>query len=72
MKRNKGNREKMWAGQTAPFFRPWKSKKAHNRLCENLAICAALKENAPYRKIRSIFRYGLHPGRAPQPDQPVP
>ncbi|MVV51872.1 hypothetical protein EJA72_27065 [Pseudomonas sp. PB120] len=28
MKRNTGNREKMWAGQTAPFFCLQKSKKA--------------------------------------------
>ncbi|MVW89104.1 hypothetical protein EI969_24735 [Pseudomonas sp. PB101] len=28
MKRNTGNKEKMWAGQTAPFFCPQKSKKA--------------------------------------------
>ncbi|KAE9645276.1 hypothetical protein EJA70_11275 [Pseudomonas sp. PB103] len=27
MKRNTGNREKMWAGQTAPFFCPQKSQR---------------------------------------------
>ncbi|KOY03047.1 hypothetical protein AM274_09520 [Pseudomonas nunensis] len=35
MKRNTGNREKMWAGQTAPFFACRKAKRPARGLFEN-------------------------------------
>ncbi|PPA06106.1 hypothetical protein C4E44_00290 [Pseudomonas sp. MWU12-2312b] len=38
MKRNKGNREKMWAGQTAPFFAHGKAKRPTRGLFVNAGV----------------------------------
>jgi hypothetical protein len=38
MKRTKGNREKMWAGQTAPFFACRKAKRPVRAFFENAGV----------------------------------